>query len=217
MREVIYDTETTGLNPEKGDRIIEIAAIELIDGKFTGNHFYSLINPERDIPEEVIKVHGITNEKVANSPKFKDVLSDVIDFFKDAKAIAHNAEFDEKFINSELKIANHPDSFWSIVGETEDTLAMSKRIWVGKDPSGKKYKHSLDAILERCQIDASERVLHGALIDSKLLAQAYLQMKQKIIELGPTLEDDVPRPPIKRIQVDFDLPTIKRFNFRRKS
>jgi len=207
MREVVYDTETTGKHHDR-DKIVEIAAIEMIDGVPTGRVFHTLINPECHIPDEVVAVHGITNEKVKDAPKFKEIIPDLLDFFRDARAIAHNSEFDEKFIDSELKSADHKESFWSVVAETEDTLRLSRRIWQGTDQNGVKFKHKLDDILERCGIDASARTLHGALIDSQLLASAYKIMKMKLAELGPSLEEDAPRPPIKRLSVEFDLPMV---------
>lgn len=218
-REIVFDTETTGKRYQEGHRIVEIAAIEMIDGVPTGNVFHTLINPERNIPDEVVAIHGITNAKVANAPKFKEIIPDLVAFFQGATTIAHNSEFDEKFINHELQLAEYPDSFWSIVENTVDTIEMSRKIWrESKKPQEKdkkapkvattKIKHSLDAVLDRCGIDRTARELHGALLDSELLAKAYVAMKQMIIEMGPTLEDDMPRPPIKRINVRGDLPKV---------
>jgi DNA polymerase-3 subunit epsilon len=200
MREVVYDTETTGKSAER-DKIVEIGAIELIDGQPTGRVFHTLINPECVIPAEVVAVHGITNEKVKDAPVFRDIIPDLIEFFRGANAIAHNSEFDERFIDAELKAADHKESFWSIVADTTDTLRQSRRIWVGKDEQGLSYKHTLDAIVSRCGVDGSDRHLHGALIDSQLLAQCYLVMKRKLVDLGPGLEDDIPRREIKRLDL----------------
>lgn len=198
MREVVYDTETTGKRHDR-DKIVEIAAIEMIDGQPTGRVFHTLVNPECHIPDEVVAVHGITNDKVKDAPTFKEILPDLLEFFRGARAIAHNSEFDEKFIDSEMKAADHKESFWALVSDTEDTLRLSRRIWTGTDEQGNRFKHKLDDILARCGVDASARTLHGALIDSQLLASAYKIMKAKLAELGPGLEDDVPRPPIKRL------------------
>lgn len=211
IREVAFDTETTGMNFQDGHRIVEIAAIELIDGKETGRKIDFIIDPERNIPDNVIAIHGIDNEKVKGKPTFKELLPEIVDFFRGAKVIAHNSEFDEKFINHELQLAGHPESFWAIVKDTVDTIDMSRKIWI-KDENNKNYRHSLDHVLDRCEIDRSERVLHGALIDTELLVKAYLKMKEIIIQMGPTLEDDVPRPPIKRINLDdlnLTLPKVK--------
>lgn len=199
MREIIYDTETTGKRYQDGHRVVEIAAIELEDGIFTGRTFHTLINPQRSMPEDVIKIHGITDAMVANAPLFRQVMNDFLEFVRGAKVVAHNGEFDEKFLDNEMKLAGHPESFWAVVGETADTLPLSRKIWVGKDETGKEYRHNLDAILDRCGIDRSERTKHGALIDSELLAKAYLHMKGLLAQMGPTLEDDAPRAPIKRV------------------
>lgn len=254
MREVIYDTETTGKYVRDGDRVVEIGALELIDGVPTGRTFHFYLNPERHIPDEVVAIHGITNEKVANAPKFRDVLPEFLDFFRGAVAIAHNAEFDEGFLNNELKLAGHQESFWSIVEDTVDTMYMSRSVWreaveepadasvppsssadassepipsssASEDTSAEstspaskvskskakapvkrkeKIKHSLDAVLDRCQVDRTERTFHGALLDSQLLMQAYLVMKERLSK-NPTLETDVPRGPIHRIQLKVPL------------
>lgn len=208
MREIIYDTETTGKRFQDGHRVVEVAAVELVDGKLTGREFHVLINPERSIPDEVVAIHGITDDMVANAPKFREILPDLLDFIRGAKVIAHNSEFDEKFLNNELQLANHPESFWSVVEDTADTIEMSRKIWVGKDKDGKNYKHNLDVVLDRCGIDRTARVKHGALIDSQLLATAYLSMKLKLSEMGPTLEDDAPRGPITRVTLKTPLPAI---------
>lgn len=208
MREIIYDTETTGKRYDS-DKIVEIGAIELIDGEPTGRVFHKLINPERDIPAEVVAVHGITNEKVKDAPTFREIMPELIEFFRGARAIAHNADFDEKFIDAELKAAGHKESFWAIVGDTLDTIRMSRYIWQGSDENGKRYAHSLDAVLDRCKVDRTSRVHHGALLDSELLAQAYVILKAKKAELGPELEDDVPRPEIRRLNVEkLNLPLV---------
>lgn len=207
MREVVYDTETTGKRADR-DKIVEVAAIEMIDGVPTGRVFHTLVNPECHIPDEVVAVHGITNEKVKDAPTFKEIMPDLIEFFRGARAIAHNSEFDEKFIDAELKAADHKESFWAIVADTEDTLRLSRRIWQGVDANGQRYKHKLDDILERCGVDASARTLHGALIDSQLLASAYKIMKAELAKLGPSLEEDVPRPPIRRLPPGLVLPSV---------
>lgn len=216
MRTIFYDTETTGKEYQKGHRIVEVAFIEMIDGVLTGNKYHSLVNPDREIPTEVIAIHGITNEMVANAPKFKDILPDILDFIRGADMVAHNAEFDEKFINHEMELAKHNESFWAVVGDTKDTIDMSRRIWRGKDPAtvkedgkgAKNYKHNLDVVMDRCNIDRSKRVNHGALIDSELLAEAFLAMQKLIEEMGPTLEDDVQRPPVNRVALTKPLPQV---------
>ena len=216
MRTIFYDTETTGKEYQKGHRVVEVAFVEMIDGELTGNNYHSLINPERDIPAEVVLIHGITNEMVANAPKFKDVLPDILEFIRGADMVAHNAEFDEKFLNNEMEIAKHNESFWGVVGDTKDSIDMSRKIWRGKDPAtikddgkgAKNYKHNLDVVMDRCGIDRSKRVNHGALIDSQLLAEAFLAMKKLIEDMGPTLEDDVQRKPVNRIALTKPLPVV---------
>lgn len=200
MREIIYDTETTGKRHDR-DKIVEIGAIEVVDGVRTGRTFHTLINPECDISAEVVAVHGITNEKVKDAPTFREIMPELIDFFRGARAIAHNAEFDERFIDSELKAADYKESFWSIVGDTLDTRRLSRQIWVGKDDSGKSYSHTLDAILDRCGVDRGHRTLHGAMLDSELLLEVLNTMRAKRAEMGPGLEDDVPRKPIRRLDL----------------
>lgn len=209
MREIVYDTETTGKHPDR-DKIVEIAAIELIDGVPTGRVFHKLVNPECEIGPEVVAVHGITNEKVKDAPVFKEIVPELVEFFRGARAIAHNSEFDEKFIDSELKAAEYKESFWGIVAETVDTVRLSRAIWRGKDENGLRYRHTLDAILDRLQIDRSHRTLHGALLDSQLLAEAYIKLKELKVKMGPTVEDDVPRPEIRRLALgEIKLPLVE--------
>lgn len=210
MRTIVYDVETTGKNYLEGHRIVEIAAIEIVDGVMTDNYFHEIINPDRHIPEELLEkgIHAVTDEVVKGKPRFKDISQRFIDFMRGANAVAHNAGFDEKFINNELKIIDHPESFWSIVGDTTDTMFMSQKIWVGINPEdNKKYGHSLDKVVARCGVDGSARVLHGALIDSQLLGQVYLKM-QAILAERPTLADDVKRSEIKRIDLAKPLPAV---------
>ena len=202
MREIVFDTETTGRNPNNGDRIVEVAAVELVDGQL-GRRFRTLVNPGRSIPAEVTAVHGITDADVANAPTFKEVLPQILEFFGGAKAYAHNSEFDERFMDAELKIAGHEGTFWSVVDDTVDTLQLSRRIWTGKDEAGQLYKHNLDVVLDRCGIDRSRRVKHGALVDSELLAEVIPHMLKLLKAKGPSLEDDVERGPIKRIGVEW--------------
>lgn len=208
-REIVFDTETTGKRYQDKHRVVEIAAVELIDGVPTGREFQTYINPDMVIPDDVIAIHGITNDMVATAPRFREIVPKLVEFFRGAVTVAHNSDFDEKFINHELQLCDYPESFWNIVEDTVDTIEMSRKIWTGtKGEDGKRLSHSLDAVLDRCGIDRSERVLHGALIDSTLLARAYTHMKQMIIDMGPTLEDDVPAAPIKRLTLKTPLPKI---------
>lgn len=168
-RQIVLDTETTGFDPEKGDRIVEIGCVELINRKLTGNNFHVYINPERVVSDEVIEVHGITNEFLVGKPVFAQVAQAFFDYIRGAELVIHNAAFDMRFINWEL------NNLWSGFGPTEqhctvlDTLLMARDLHPGQ-------KNSLDALCRRYDIDNSDRVLHGALLDAEILADVYLAM-----------------------------------------
>lgn len=166
MREIVLDTETTGMDPNDGHRIIEIGAVECINHVPTGKHLQLYINPEREVPADAIAVHGITNEFLADKPVFAQVYTEFIDFIKDAKLVIHNAEFDMKFLNWELKKVGHPALPWSHV---VDTLGMARKKFPGSPAN-------LDALCRRFNIDNTERTYHGALLDSELLAEVYLEL-----------------------------------------
>lgn len=166
MLEVVLDTETTGMDPSKGDKLVEIGCVELKNHLPTGRTLQLYINPEREIPEEVIAVHGITNEFVADKPTFVETYMDFIDFIGDSKLIIHNAEFDMKFLNWELKNVGHPALKWSRV---IDTLAIARKKFPGSPAN-------LDALCRRFDIDNTSRTYHGALLDSELLAEVYLEL-----------------------------------------
>jgi len=165
-RGVVFDTETTGLDPLLGDRVIEIAAVELWNDLPTGKHFHALLDPERDIPAESTKVHGITNYHVEGKPKFAAVAEDMLAFFGEAKLIAHNAPFDFNFIDAELARVQRPP-----LGRERmiDTLVMAKARFPG-------MPNSLDALCRRYEIDLSARTTHNALLDCKLLAEVYVEL-----------------------------------------
>lgn len=166
-REIILDTETTGLDAQAGDRIIEIAAIELINGSVTNNNFHCYINPERDIPDSAFRVHGISFDMVADKPVFSGIVDQFMDFVGDDPIVAHNAEFDLKFINCELqKIGRPPISGERVI----DTLALARK----KHPGA---SNSLDALCTRYGVDRSRRVKHGALIDAEILAEVYIELR----------------------------------------
>jgi DNA polymerase-3 subunit epsilon len=166
MREVVLDTETTGFEPEEGHRILEIGCVELENHIPTGRHLQLYINPEREIPAEATAVHGITDEFVADKPVFSQVYSEFIEFMTGARLVAHNAEFDMKFINHELKNVGHAPVPWNCV---VDTLAMARQKFPGSPAN-------LDALCKRFGIDNTERTFHGALLDSELLAEVYLEL-----------------------------------------
>lgn len=162
---IIFDTETTGLSADNGDRIVEIGAIKMIDGKISDEVFHYYLNPERLIPIESTRIHGITNAKVKNSPKFANIAKQFLEFIGNGILVAHNAKFDIKFINMELSLINLPP----LSNEVEDTLKIAKKKFPGAPAS-------LDALCKRFKVDLTERTFHGALLDSKLLACIYRKM-----------------------------------------
>jgi len=165
-RSIVFDTETTGFDPLLGDRVIEIAAVELWNDLPTGKHYHALLDPERDIPAESTKVHGITNVHVEGKPKFASVVEDMLAFFGEAPLIAHNAPFDFNFIDAELARVQRPP-----LGRERmvDTLVMAKARFPG-------MPNSLDALCRRYEIDLSARTTHNALLDCKLLAEVYVEL-----------------------------------------
>lgn len=167
MREIVFDTETTGLKPEDGERIVEIGAVELVNRFPTGQTFHVYINPDgRKVHPEALRVHGLKDEFLAEKPKFSSIANDFLEFIKDAVLVAHNAGFDMGFINSEMKrLGLEPISDELVI----DTLALARR----KHPMG---PNSLDALCSRYGVDNSGRDLHGALLDSELLAEVYIEM-----------------------------------------
>tara|TARA_R110002110_G_scaffold258495_3_gene474297 strand:+ start:981 stop:1667 length:687 start_codon:yes stop_codon:yes gene_type:complete len=166
MREIVLDTETTGFDPESGDRIVEIGAVELIRHMPTGVTFHEYINPERAMPQEAFEVHGLGDDFLADKPRFASVGRAFLDFIGDAKLIIHNASFDIKFLNAELKWMGLPQIPWE---QAIDTLAIARKRFPGSPAS-------LDALCRRFGIDNTARTLHGALLDSEILAEVYLEL-----------------------------------------
>ncbi|CAL7964231.1 DNA polymerase III subunit epsilon [Gammaproteobacteria bacterium] len=169
MRQIIIDTETTGLEPTKGHRIIEIGCVELIDRKLTGNNFHRYINPGREVETEALAIHGITNEFLRDKPIFANILSDFLDFINGTELIAHNAVFDVGFINHEMRLSTKTSKSLDAYVTVFDTLALARKMFPGQ-------RNTLDALCKRYKIDLSSRKLHGALLDAQLLAEAYLLM-----------------------------------------
>lgn len=167
-RQIVLDTETTGLSAENGDRIIEIGCVELVNRKLTGNNKHFYLNPERDSHEEALKVHGISNEFLRDKPKFAAVAQELMDYLQGAEVIIHNAAFDVGFLNKELELTGQPP-LKSVVGSVTDTLVMAKEMFPGK-------RNSLDALCARLGVDNSGRTLHGALLDAELLADVYINL-----------------------------------------
>lgn len=167
-RQIVLDTETTGLSAEGGDRIIEIGCVELVGRKLTGNNRHYYLNPERDSHEDALKVHGISNEFLKDKPKFVAIANELLDYLQDAEIIIHNAAFDVGFLNKELELIGRPP-FKTFVGSVTDTLVMAKEMYPGK-------RNSLDALCDRLGVDNSGRTLHGALLDAELLADVYINL-----------------------------------------
>ncbi|MBR0673699.1 DNA polymerase III subunit epsilon [Neoroseomonas soli] len=180
MRQIVLDTETTGLEPAQGDRVIEVAAVELVNLLPTGATFHCLVDPERDIPAEATRVHGFTNGDLAGKPKFAEIADEMLAFLADTPIIAHNAPFDFGFLDAELMRAGRPKLDRS---RMVDSLAIAKERYPG-------MPNSLDALCRRLGVDNSMRDSHNAILDCTLLAQVYLELmggKQPGLELAPSL------------------------------
>jgi len=169
MRKIVLDTETTGLEPSQGHRIIEIGCVELMGRKLTGNHYHQYINPEREVDEGAIEVHGISNEFLADKPLFRDIAAEFVAFIKGAELIIHNAPFDVGFINHEFKLLQNNHDSLTALCSILDTLAMARKNHPGQ-------KNNLDALCKRYDVINSHRDLHGALLDAEILADVYLRM-----------------------------------------
>lgn len=169
-RQIVLDTETTGLNAKLGNRIIEIGCVELVNRKLTGNNFHCYINPERDSEEGALAVHGLTSEFLSDKPKFPEISNEFLAYIQGAEVIIHNAPFDVGFINAEFDRLGLP-SFPTFVGDIIDTLVQAKELHPGK-------RNSLDALCSRYEISNSHRKLHGALLDAELLADVFIAMSR---------------------------------------
>lgn len=169
MRRIVLDTETTGLNPEQGHRVIEIGAVELINRRLSGRTFHTYLNPDREIDAGAVEVHGLTSDFLADKPRFPDVVAEFLDFIADAELVIHNAPFDVGFLNSELRRLSGNDELRKHCAGVLDTLKMAKEVHPGQ-------KNNLDALCRRYEVDNSGRAYHGALLDAQLLAEVYLAM-----------------------------------------
>jgi DNA polymerase-3 subunit epsilon len=183
MRQIFLDTETTGLSPENGDRIVEIGCVELLNRKLTGNNLHFYLNPERDSHEDALKVHGISNEFLKDKPKFGEIADELLEYLQGADVLIHNAPFDVGFINKELELQKRPP-LKTYVNSVADTLAMAKDMFPGK-------RNSLDALCDRLGVDNSGRTLHGALLDAELLADVYIYMTRGQDALLIEVEDSI--------------------------
>ena len=168
MRQVFLDTETTGLSPDQGDRIIEIGCVEMVNRKLTGNNKHFYVNPGRDSHEEALRVHGITTKFLGDKPKFEAVVDELLSYLKDANIVIHNAPFDLGFLNREMQLLGRP-VFRQFVASVTDSLALAKELYPGK-------RNGLDALCDRLGVDNSARTLHGALLDAELLADVYINL-----------------------------------------
>jgi len=169
MRQVVLDTETTGLSTTQGHRIIEIGCVELVNRRLTGRDFHRFLNPDRDIDEGAERIHGISRTDLASEPRFSEIVDDFLAFIKDAELIIHNATFDVGFLENELKLMKHKQAKIDDHATVLDTLTMAREMHPGQ-------RNSLDALCKRYEVDATKRDVHGALIDSELLANVYLAM-----------------------------------------
>lgn len=206
MRQIVLDTETTGLEPAEGHRIIEIGCVELINRRLTGRTFHCYLNPDRQIDDGAIEVHGITNEMLADKPRFADVVGDFIEFVAGAELIIHNAPFDVAFLNHELGLCGHEMRIEGMC-RVLDTLKLAREMHPGQ-------KNSLDALCRRYNVDNTHRTFHGALLDAEILADVYLAMTggQTSLSLGSNAPNsnerqaegvrrlDAVRPPLKVVR-----------------
>jgi DNA polymerase-3 subunit epsilon len=183
MRQIVLDTETTGLNPRTGDRVIEVGCVELVNRMLTGNNFHRYINPERDSEEGALAVHGLTTEFLSDKPRFHEIAEELRDYIRGAEVIIHNAPFDLGFLNHEFTRLGIP-TFTSHCSGVIDTLVNAKEMHPGK-------RNSLDALCDRYGVSNAHRKLHGALLDAELLADVYLSMTRGQNSLSMDVEEEV--------------------------
>jgi DNA polymerase-3 subunit epsilon len=169
MRQIVLDTETTGLSTAQGHRVIEIGCVELVNRRLTGREYHRFLNPDRDIDEGAERVHGISRADLENEPRFPEIVGELLEFLKDSELVIHNAEFDVGFLEHELQLMQHPQPVLTEHAMVLDTLSLARELHPGQ-------RNSLDALCKRYQVDASKRDVHGALIDAELLARVYLAM-----------------------------------------
>lgn len=204
MRHIILDTETTGLNPMTGDRIVEIGCVEMVNRRLTGNHLHYYINPERDVPESAVNVHGLTAEFLSDKPLFSSIADEIMSFVKDAEVVIHNAPFDLGFLDMEFKLLKKP-IFSKQIKRVIDTLAEARQMFPGK-------RNNLDALCERFDIRNNHRTFHGALLDAELLAEVYLSMTRGQNDLTIDMAsagDESIEDTFSKIQIPKDLIVLK--------
>jgi DNA polymerase-3 subunit epsilon len=202
MRQIFLDTETTGLSPESGDRIIEIGCVEMLNRRLSGRDLHFYLNPERVNSEDAVKVHGLTDEFLADKPLFAAIADELLEYLSGAEIIIHNAGFDVGFLNEELRRIGRP-RFTEFVAGVSDSLTMAREMFPGKS-------NSLDALCKRLEVDNSNRALHGALLDAGLLAEVYIRMTRGqnslVIDAGDAATHDVALAAIDLSA--FELPVI---------
>ena len=202
-RQIVLDTETTGLSADNGDRVIELGCVELLNRKLSGNDLHIYFNPERESHEDALKVHGLTTDFLRDKPKFAAMADEVVEYLRDAELIIHNAAFDVGFLNKELERVGLPP-LRTFVSEVTDTLAMAKMVYPGK-------RNSLDALCDRFGVDRSNRTFHGAKLDAQLLADVYINLTRGQDALLIDVASDEPALGGNIVAVDlrsFNLPVI---------
>jgi len=202
-RQIFLDTETTGLSPDSGDRIIEIGCVEMVNRRLTGRHLHFYINPQRPSHEDAVKIHGLTDEFLSDKPVFAALADEILEYCRGAEIIIHNASFDVGFLNAELKRLNR-GVFTDHVDGILDTLVMAREMFPGKS-------NSLDALCRRLEVDNAHRTLHGALMDAELLAEVYINMTRGQDSLGMGHDDTASQSPAAvqaRDLTQFVLPVI---------
>jgi DNA polymerase-3 subunit epsilon len=196
-RQIVLDTETTGLNARGGDRIIEIGCVELLNRKLTGNNFHCYINPERDSEEGALAVHGLTTEFLRDKPKFAEISTEFLEYVQGAEIVIHNAPFDVGFLNAELTLLGMP-LFPEFVGQITDTLVQAKELHPGK-------RNSLDSLCDRYEISNSHRKLHGALLDAELLADVFLAMSRGQNSFSIEIQEEEVAPVLTDVLIDLPM------------
>jgi DNA polymerase-3 subunit epsilon len=204
MRQIFLDTETTGLSPESGDRIVEVGCVEMVGRRLTGEHRHYYINPERKGSEDAIRIHGLTDEFLADKPVFGIIVDELLEFCAGAEVIIHNASFDVGFLNEELRRLGRP-KFAETAGRITDSLTMAREMFPGKS-------NSLDALCKRLEVDNSNRSFHGALLDAGLLAEVFIRLTRGQNALVIDIGNESSGQQLQVQQIDlrsFDLPVLQ--------
>jgi DNA polymerase-3 subunit epsilon len=202
MRQVVLDTETTGLDPQQGHRVIEIGCVEIQNRRLTGKHFHYYLNPDRDIDEAAIEVHGLTREFLSDKPRFAQIEAEFIDFVRDAELVIHNAPFDVGFLDAELKRNNSSVQDLASICSVLDSLLLAREKHPGQ-------RNNLDALCKRYGVDNTQRELHGALLDAEILADVYLLMTSGQSSLSLKEESDEQNQGIQVRELDPNRPPLR--------